>query len=746
MVTSQPASIILLDVGGSSTTSIRAPRQGPPAYKLHEMSEQRNRAGFVTEDTPMGRSVAESTASNRGFDRPRTVSFALPIGHTTMDWVQPPDLAPSQGLHNRLSDVTMGVAALCFLILSLRRKGVCAEGFRQNLPRSMGGSGMVVPFFQTSLPSESDLESPILPNPRARKDRHTRYAPKPCLGKPCEPVVNRHRRDPKWLRLNGAQGSFTGSDDVESDGAYLHCGSGNGCENPLHYHRKAKTGKTKLSAAARRHLERQVEEGKKKKTSPYTKCERTTAVCRNAASDHFHFFKADADGEKEVVESSPVVNETKLELVTPSLAINKTQQPSEIKTNEPVVPPKGAQVAAPVPVGDARPTMVPRQEPAPVSPVEVTVTPEHNQGNQNVAEVKASFAPLDPYMAHGYSPPGYAPKLVTSSSPLTVVQDEKHGTPRKSGCTGLDCEVCEYMRTSPTAEQQSRIEAQVAGIPKWTVVKYEDAYAKRAMKRLSREREALTSQKNVLRLCRKALKAIKGKYPSPSPIDPKLSEVKDEYAYPQDVPRPVDTQFSLSEVEVLYKSGVDQNVSAYKRLKGKLLTKLPGVHPVQRYTVNKEGKEDQSGQLWLFPCVTEGYTFTLPWTRRDAVKPFHIQRSDPTSVMLHGLGYDSRAKTMIFDAVLAYLRDFSTDDGKSLQKRRALNREDGKYTLNIGFVDATRDHLYRWPLLGHYVAEKSEAVESTVAYYIQQRLISANKLYLALPNEHGVAFGVADRR
>lgn len=706
---------------------------------LHEMSDNESRAGYTRGTGSIGRSFAESTAPTE-VASPQTVSFALPIEDTTMDRIQPSGLGRPKGLHNRLSTALVGGALLSFFAVSAKRYGFSSKGVRINLPSSMGGVGMVAPFFQTSLPSSSDLEEAPLPNPRGRKDRHTRGHIKPVPPVSAQPVscYPRHR-PPKWARLNGRQGSWTNDDDVAPEcGDFIPCGYGLRCDIKEHQHRRKRTGKAPLSGAARRHLERQVRDGVKPKTSPYVQCELPTQICPRAAEEHFHFFLKDAE-EKGLVEA-PALRPVPSTLQVPVTLVDvQTKSLPEIITDEPVVPLREQVVielkavehktVVQPPTANLKTGLSKEPEPSshvggdkPKATVESPTPVVNNDVSQFVCDHKhRDYCPVDgcgEYIdeCHEHLHFEYSSSRPSSSGALPLFDPPPHPEVHISEWIDFPRDQDQIIEDSAW-DQDSRLRRLRKAYRRW-VRKCEQADQKE-----SRELGGIKSH------------PVKGRRPCGSP--------------PADAPPAIEVKgdFATREVLLYYKSGVPASYGGFLRFKRWLRSGIPWIQTVQRVRSNKASAVDRSGDQWLWPMVEEGYVFSLNRQRLDYLNPISLDKSDATSVFLIGQGYDSCSKALIFDELLVYLRSWSTQEGGNLQRRNPGKRSNkhGNIELNTGFVDAVHSLLSRYPKIEEMSVAQSEIVQNTVLFYVQQRLIDYARSVAALPTETGVSFGRAGR-
>lgn len=705
------------------------------------------------------------------------------IQATAMDGVESPCLAP-EGLQDRFPSVAFGAALGISLFSLMRKRGGVAGHFRSHLPSSMGGGVMAFPFVPRSLPSAGDLDNPPLPNPRARKDKHTREQPvhPPAKEKPAHVPNYRRREGPK--RLNGSNGSKTNTDDVVTDGVYLSCSFLQLCSLPSHQHRRAKAGGKPLPPAARRFLEAQRKNGSVPRPPPYEQCPLPTIACERAATEHFHFFAHDEKKDERVT----------LPTIPTELAAGQEikMEHSKILAKEPAVPPKGEssvsivpsstvkEVSRPVtapsvaeevqPVRENDPLPVPKEEKKPAIVEPSVPVAEAKEATPDCKETRdycaidgcSGFAadcehgkkPLAPLAMHIIPTPADVKAELRAPPPSSVPFCEPLSVHLLPAPTDAKVEL-KVPPPSPTVAPHVCADAEVLHPPmhigEWledprsTDKQFDEWYVEHNQS--ERTRRIRRAFRAWVRKCKRAdtraliengLKPhpVEGEKPRGSPpIDatPNL-EVKGEHA--------------TREVLLYYKTGIAASYGGFLRFKRWLRSGIPWIQNVQRVRANNASSVDRSGDQWVWPMVDEGYVFSLNKRRLEYLEPYSLDKSDATSIFLIGQGYDSCAKALIFDELLVYLRSWDSQEGANLQRRNPGKRSNkhGNIELNTGFVDAVHALLSRYSKIGELSVSQNEIVQNTVLFYVQQRLIEYARAMTALPVETGVSFGRAGRR
>lgn len=693
-----------------------------------------------------------------------------------------------------------GLAQLFFILtaagLQLRRGYSKPFSFtvgQRHLPSSMGGRALLSA--GVSLPSVGSLEEPPLPNPRAKKDRHTQSYKPPQRGKQNSGVV-RGRRDPKYLRLNGNNGSWTNTDDhAQREEVFLKCHYKIRCLGNVHYHHKAKTGKSRpLNADARRFLEKAEKDGVQKRAQPYKLCAIPATVCPQM-ENHFHFFGYSDDGkaeEKPDLRTTTFPHEGNPDHVPPPA------QPTTDNCGS-----SGTQV----PSGDEKKTVMRDQFPPANRAESLHRNPPPPQTEANKPAPMPQNNTEVPTSTYGKSfSSNSASGLLQQAEGRERLAREKVLCKRKlrsvvegkDECSSSNQEECAApLRPNPDMCERRRIARKLIKMcderleeiererkhddgkeekvpvrdPNWkpppppgpppqpepaTEVCYGpfqeycqeldcDEYhpcpvheqETRWQTVCRRAHSALHRYREWQRDCRRGNRHISAhQVTAPNPGGPP-AEVS---------PESPSANFITREVVIYFKGGAKPNYEAFTRLKRWFRRTLPWVQEVKRVRANDTTNQDRSGQQWMWPMDMEGYIFAWTSRRKDYREPHRVDKSDATSLFLIGEGYDSCSKGLIFDELLGYLRSWEGDEAAALQRRRPAVRKEGKVEMLQSFYDAVNQHLARCPRIDAFSRDNSAIVQNTLLFYIQQRLIDCVRAIQALPPITGMTFGRAARR
>ena len=623
------------------------------------------------------------------------------------------------------------IAAMC--VFPMTRTG-SALAMRSQLPCSMGGR-VASSLFVTSLPSENDLERPPEGNPRARKDRHTtQFKPQ----KPLRKVdANRRRTRVRDLQLNGRQGSWTGDDDVET---IIVCPYPNiDCKESEHLHKRTRTNKPPMAAAARRFLEKARQDGVKKKGTQFTKCPLPIAAC--GVASHYHCFTGEAEEKGE--EESPMSDLISREVVEP-LVIMFGQEKAIF---EPVVPSNEEPVQAELSAQESKRVVEPKLAIAAIDsvvlPKGIKIDVDCSFGLFEKDQCYPMRAALDEKHVDQI-PEASAPVMVTSSLPLAVATETK-----TCATSAVETEFkFEEALGSSAFDDFPEFGPPSTPTPRSSFFsKLRSAFTFRRKVHPMDESSELTEL-----IEEKGGFAREAKARDPSPCRP--------VATPQPPPppgpppgavaaNPVAPAHPTREVVLYAKTGIKKDNGWWGDVKSSFFGLLPFVHATETLFVNEEKGSERSGLKLMNPATQTGHVFSFLRRSAGRKKQFRIDQSYPDFARLIGMGYDSSFSAVIFTDLYKYLISQGTEEGKLLQQRRPINRgsSHGEFNMNIGFIDAVFKYFSNWRFADAVWQEEASIAQDTMLYYIQQRMISAYYTLVCTPDEHkGLRFQRAARR
>lgn len=677
---------------------------------------------------------------------------------------------------NSLAGVAL-VSTLALQSLFSKRGSNPLPKYWYTLPSSMGGRAM---FAATgSLPSIGDLDEPSQPNPRARKDRHTKSAPSAPKPKPQTLSRSAHggRKEPKWARgqQNGSHGSVTNEDD-HGDNAkgevnpFAECNYGEDCIVSTHYHRRKGKG-TPLSGEARRWMEKQRKDGKlPPRKTPFELCALEVSECR-VPGTHFHYMPGDPLPEEPSFTAMAEAQEkrragkSKLEglkisgtgLPTAPVVQNVGSVGSGPKGKTSVVPPNRehsatrAQTERKVAVEKAVSVMeekvVVRSEPASSavnlsgsnSPLELVVSevrPESvvKESKLNIdldrwanAEIDVNFVDVSPYV-HQASREGKSEIDVSQTYDEVMTFVEFHA-PNVSPVSGvaLSVEVKDYsgreVKEAPVCVSEGGLKARPSP-PSMHAPGYPDHHVDCKVDPTKSYASCVLLgdplERGVCLDYRGFWMYLTTEVPTgPAPIAP---------------------QIELQ--TVLYQSATKESRSFRNRVGDAIIGSLPFVHKDEFFADVKSGNQVISYYEDTVALVGRDFRFHGPWTRTHTVKPFRKSTSDARSRALHKGGFKSYAQVFIFTDLYDHLRSFSTAEGKSLQSRRSgrINPQTGQFDVLTGFPAAVRQHASSYAFIETLSKFSVKVLENTIAFYVQQRIVEELISGDRVPNTVGLDF------
>lgn len=571
--------------------------------------------------------------------------------------------------------------------IAWRRPGF-ASSLRRALPKSMGGcmmSGIV------SLPSEGSLSEPPKPNPRARKDRHTARAETAIRDAPVK--KGKGSKPPKYLRLNGNNGSFTNTDDHASPAEtnpFAECGYAEDCVIDEHYHRKVGQG-VPLSGRARRFVEKQQKEGKLKKRSPYVLCSAPIQDC-TIAGNHFHHLPGDVDAKDEPP--------SMMRMVEAQIA---RAQRGGVK---PVPPPElrvGTAATEAVKIATVR---------VDDSPKGIVLTPPKGEITATRAQVEG--------------------KVVVEKATSTSVVDAVLDAPELKAVAMEDPiyyfkEKDVFARIDP-AEKKELAEA-LPSAPEKEVV----ASGCEEKSQVSKPDDPCDEKKSYVTALEAGNTHGREIYVGFGGALQFLTEEKaPELGF---IPT---TEMQL----ILYQSTTKESRKVGTRFADWFLSGLPFVKRTEAYPDVRTHGNVSAYHEDVSMLAERHFSLQLP-LHRPSRKPFRKSKSDPVARALHGAGFRSSTRDHIFCELYDHLRAWSDDEGKTLQSRRAGNLDPatGKFELLDGFAAAVRQAASRFKHVDLLARLSINYLENTVAFYVQQRIIEGLKAADRMPGSIGVPFG-----
>lgn len=586
-----------------------------------------------------------------------------------------------------------GTLALSALARAKRVKGV-------NFPSSFGGrrfgapvaASFVVP---TSLPSVGDLDTPPKPNPRSRIDRHTARDARHAQKKIVKP---KKHRNGKCERLSGANGSWTGSDDVAQ---FISCEVplGESClgeeANTRHFHKRVKANGKPLTAAARRFLEKQQKEGAKARPLPFRECAVEIRACPEY-QNHFHRFVEEKGGNEEG--AAP--------LRAPGLAVPVPAN------NGQRVDARAAEafdaLAAILDGPEPEQRFVPAKAELVVAPRVVEVEEKGEEKREEKAVEEIFFGP-----AYGEEE---AYRLAMQEVEMVA---EEFGYREEGG---------EYVWRGEDPAAEPLIPR---AYPAPLVGPLQLGGEPRGVRHPVVE-QALGVARDVAQELKEGFeRALR-----PTPPPPPLPRPTDGFIAVGRAGRALRTQ----QVVLYYTDATPESLGVMKRLGRAILKTLPGVKTTSVYRANTGGGTEVSGTTELAPHASVALTFVPFWDQAHRRKPFTEYKSDSNQALFFGLGFNSCVEVPIFTELLAALRSTSTDEGRSLQSRPCARHGDNGIEVIPSFGEAVATFMGKIRNISQYYECDTRTLDNTASYYLQQRLVRQYERLSREPKKGGVVF------
>lgn len=662
---------------------------------------------------------------------------------------------------------------LCGLVVfggfvTLWRSPLSILGMRRHLPSSMGGMSS---FFVTSLPSSGELDREVKENPKARKNRHTsHYVPRGNKKEKERP------KGPKWQRLNGNNGSWTNTDDVESAKAvFLEClvVKGEACREAdgkkRHYHRRKKDGGKALDSAARRFLEKQIKEGAKTRQSPYWQCEHEIEVCPTPEK-HFHFFGGGAESENKEDRPKAVAGKTPPEPKEVGKEAKAILAVANEHKGEVVVGVKPEQKVVPGKPESTKPLVLKekkKKEEIKSVKKEAFYGPPFGKEAQELynywQDVEDLYveclADLDAFAA--LAAPAVTP--VPVKVPLRIEVEE----------VGADAEAIVLLPMTPELKiaipevppviellpallegEAAFFEEEEEKVPESEPLLAAPAerfalvvtpgepepFSNPVLNNLAEKfGPALVAAKETLSQVVQEVKdgAMDAHRAFNPPPPPPLNRPEDGFIV---VGRPARALRTKNKI-LYYTNESPETLSFFRRASRAILKILPGVVETKAYQVNEGGGTEVSGETKMAPHSDITLTFVPFWDQERRRKPFTRYRSEQSQALFSALGFNSFVEAPVFVELLEALRSTATDEARNLQSRPCARiTEDGIEAIP-SFCEAVASFMGRIRDINRFYECDTRTLENTASYYLQQRMIRKYDSLMKVPKKGGVVFG-----